>query len=74
MTAPTDVSISGGDAIRLGEFVKLAGAAGSGGEAKHLVQAGLVQVNGAVDAHRGRKVKPGDVVAVAGRGTFVVVA
>ncbi|HVY61274.1 MAG TPA: RNA-binding S4 domain-containing protein [Planctomycetota bacterium] len=62
----------GGESIALGSFVKLAGAAGTGGEAKHVVQAGMVKVNGAVEARRGHKVKAGDVVEVEGRGRFVV--
>ena len=60
-----------GESIALGNFVKLAGAA-TGGEAKMLVQSGLVRVNGAVDTRRGHKLKAGDRVDVDGRGAFVV--
>ena len=37
---------------------------GSGGEAKVLIQAGEVLVNGEVETRRGRKLLPGDVVEV----------
>ncbi len=52
------------DVIRLGQLLKVAGLAGSGGEAKALLDAGLVFVNGASEARRGRQLRDGDVVAV----------
>jgi ribosome-associated protein len=67
------------DVIRLGQLLKLAGVADSGAEAKELLGAGVVSVNGEVDGRRGRQVRPGDVVAYAEPGaeerwtTFVVV-
>ncbi|MFN8553711.1 MAG: RNA-binding S4 domain-containing protein [Candidatus Obscuribacterales bacterium] len=48
--------------IRLDQFLKLVNAVGSGGEAKHLVQSGLVRVNNEVETRRGRKLTNGDVV------------
>lgn len=56
--------------IPLGSFLKLCGAAPTGGEAKRLVQGGAVSVNGAVELRRGHKVVPGDVVVVKG-ATYV---
>jgi ribosome-associated protein len=50
--------------IRLGQLLKAAGLAGSGGEAKALLEAGEVTVNGEPEARRGRQLVPGDVVAV----------
>jgi ribosome-associated protein len=50
------------EVIRLGQLLKLAGVADSGAEAKELLAAGAVRVNGEVDGRRGRKVRPGDVV------------
>jgi ribosome-associated protein len=61
-----DEIVVGGD-IRLGQLLKLADLAGSGGEAKALLQAGEVRVNGQVDTRRGRRLAPGDVVQVGGR-------
>jgi ribosome-associated protein len=62
---PRDVEIRG-EMIRLGQLLKLAGLADSGGEARALVEDGAVTVNGAVETRRGRQLHPGDVVAAAG--------
>ncbi len=58
--------------ITLGEFLKWAGAAPTGGQAKALVQGGYVSVNGTAERRRGRKLEPGDRVAVGGRQYRVV--
>ena len=50
--------------IRLDQFLKLAQAVGAGGEAKHRIQAGEVTVNGEIETRRGRKLHPGDSVAL----------
>lgn len=50
--------------ITLGQALKLADVVGTGGEAKFLVQAGEVKVNGEVETRRGRKLKRGDVIEV----------
>jgi ribosome-associated protein len=50
--------------VPLGSFLKVAGAAGTGGEAKLLIQGGAVRVNGEIETRRGHKVGPGDVVAI----------
>jgi len=56
-----------GDHITLDALLKAAGLAGSGGDAKMLIQQGGVLVNGEVDLRRGRKLRAGDVVAVGER-------
>lgn len=56
-----------GDHITLDALLKASGLAGSGGEAKMLIQQGGVLVNGEVDLRRGRKLRAGDEVAVGGR-------
>ncbi len=48
--------------IRLDALLKFSGLAGSGGEAKMLVQSGHVRVNGGRETHRGRQLHAGDVV------------
>ena len=48
----------------LGQALKAASIVGSGGEAKVLIQAGEVTVNGDVETRRGRKLEEGDVVEV----------
>ena len=50
--------------ITLGQALKAAGIAGTGGEAKILVQTGEVLVNGEVETRRGRRLRDGDVVEV----------
>ncbi len=50
--------------IKLGQALKLAGLAGSGVEAKFMVEDGDVTVNGGTELRRGRKVRPGDVIGV----------
>jgi ribosome-associated protein len=54
------------DVIRLGQLLKLAGIADSGAEAKELLLAGEVAVNGEPEDRRGRQLRRGDVVAAAG--------
>jgi ribosome-associated protein len=50
--------------IRLGQLLKLAGLAASGGDARALVQDGRVLVNGEIDTRRGRQLRRGDLVTV----------
>ena len=50
--------------ITVGQALKASNLVGSGGEAKVLVQAGEVRVNGEVETRRGRKLREGDVVEV----------
>ena len=50
--------------ITLGQALKASDLVGSGGEAKVLIQAGEVLVNGKVETRRGRRLVPGDVVEV----------
>ncbi|PWL50906.1 MAG: RNA-binding S4 domain-containing protein [Clostridiales bacterium] len=50
----------GTDFIRLDAFLKLCGAATTGGEAKLAVGGGLVLVNGEVCTARGRKLREND--------------
>jgi ribosome-associated protein len=46
----------------LGQALKVASLVGSGGEAKVLIQAGEVLVNGEVETRRGRRLEAGDVI------------
>ncbi len=46
--------------IRLDALLKYAGALDTGGQAKLVIQDGLVKVNGAVCTMRGKKMRPGD--------------
>jgi ribosome-associated protein len=50
--------------VTLGQFLKVASLASSGGEAKALIGRGSVRVNGETERRRGRKLMPGDIVRV----------
>lgn len=56
-----------GESIRLGQLLKLVGLVDSGADAKALLAAGEVRVNGEVEVRRGRQVRRGDVVVALGR-------
>jgi len=58
--------------ITLGQFVKLADLAATGGDAKRLIAAGLVRVNDQVEQRRGHKLALGDVVAAQGAAAVAV--
>ena len=65
--APIDDVPIGGDAIRLGQFLKFAGLLDSGGDVKEAIVSGDVTVNGEVDRRRGRQLEHCDIVGFAGR-------
>lgn len=50
--------------ITLGQFIKVAGLASTGGEAKQIILGGQVCVNNFVEVRRGRKLATGDVVSM----------
>lgn len=54
------------ESIRLGQFLKLANLIDSGAEAKPVIAAGQVLVNGEVETRRGRQLTAGDVVSMGG--------
>ncbi len=56
-----------GESIRLGQLLKLVGLVDAGADAKALLAAGEVTVNGEVEGRRGRQVRRGDVVVARGR-------
>ena len=60
---PVEVQIRG-EEIRLGQLLKLAGIVAAGGEAKALLDAEQVLVNGERETRRGRKLRAGDRVRV----------
>lgn len=57
--------------IKLDQFLKWVNVVQTGGEAKMLIQAGEVRVNGAVEMRRGRKLVEGDRVSTMGQ-TYTV--
>ncbi len=63
-----------GEYIKLDQFLKLANLVESGGQAKALIQGGMVKVNGEVETRRGRKLHQGDAVEFEGEVLVVEVA
>lgn len=57
--------------LTLAAALKLAGFAGTGGQAKRMIQAGDVRVNDEVETRRKRKLRPGDEITIRD-DTFVV--
>lgn len=53
--------------IKLEALLKFAGLCGTGGEAKNVIQDGLVQVNGEACLMRGKKIRAEDTVSYAGK-------
>ena len=58
--------------IKLGQALKAAGLAGSGVDAKLVIQDGLVKVNGETEVQRGKKLYDGDVVTFEGETIHIV--
>lgn len=58
--------------IKLDALLKFAGETLTGGEAKEIIQAGLVSVNGEPCVVRGKKIHPGDRISVNGKELEVV--
>ncbi len=52
------------DFIKLDQLLKYSGAAETGGEAKEMIAAGIVDVNGEECLMRGKKLRTGDTVDV----------
>ncbi|ANA39386.1 MULTISPECIES: RNA-binding S4 domain-containing protein [Geobacter] len=59
------------DHIKLDSFLKAANLVASGGEAKILIAEGAVRVNGETELRRGRKLRPGDRVEMAGECVII---
>ena len=55
------------DFIKLDALLKFAGLCETGGEAKELIQGGVVKVNGEVCTMRGKKCRAGDTVELEGQ-------
>ena len=60
--------------ITLGQFLKVLGIIGTGGEARWYLGENAVTVNGEPEARRGRKLRSNDIVTIPGHGTLRVTA
>ncbi|MEM8640014.1 MAG: RNA-binding S4 domain-containing protein [Cyanobacteria bacterium P01_G01_bin.54] len=62
------------DFIKLDQFLKLSGVVATGGQAKLMIQDGIVTVNGETETRRGKKLRAGDRVVVNGEEFVVALA
>lgn len=53
--------------VELYKILKFENLAASGGEAKYMIQEGMVRVNGTVETRKRKKIFHGDVIAAAGQ-------
>lgn len=58
--------------IKLDALLKFSNVVATGGEAKTVIQEGAVLVNGEVCTMRGKKIRPGDRVELAGEIALIV--
>ncbi|MGL4449265.1 RNA-binding S4 domain-containing protein [Shewanella sp.] len=65
---------SGEDFIELYKVLKVQGMANAGGEAKHVIDQGLVTVNGEVETRKRKKVVAGDIVSFNGSSVQIIAA
>lgn len=61
------------DYIKLDQFLKLAGIAQTGGQAKIIISEGNIKVNNEVIFQRGKKIRKNDIIEIDDYGAFVVV-
>ncbi|MGM0446058.1 MAG: RNA-binding S4 domain-containing protein [Bacillota bacterium] len=54
------------ETIKLDQFLKWANVVTTGGEAKELIQSGMVRVNNKIEKRRGLKLKDGDLINIDG--------
>lgn len=57
--------------IKLDQFIKYVGLAGSGADAKNMVAEEMIKVNGQVELQRGKKLRSGDKIEINGK-TFEI--
>ena len=56
--------------MKLDQFLKWVGQVDTGGQAKHLIKAGKVSVNGISEVKRGRKLNEGDIISL-GKNEYI---
>lgn len=61
------------DYIKLDQFLKLSGVAGTGGHAKILISEGQIKVNDVIALERGKKIRKNDIVEIIDFEKFKIV-
>ncbi|QNO14997.1 S4 domain-containing protein YaaA [Alkalicella caledoniensis] len=59
--------------IQLQQFLKLINLVSSGGEAKEIIQQGIIKVNGEVEIRRGRKLYSNDSIIIEDVDEFIII-
>ena len=59
--------------IKLDQFLKYAAIVQTGGQAKMLINDGLIKLNGEIILQRGKKIKKGDIIEIEDYDSFIVV-
>lgn len=59
--------------MTLGQFLKLVGLIGTGGQAKWFLEENSVYVNKEPEARRGKKLFVGDEITIDGQGSYVII-
>lgn len=61
------------DYIKLDQFLKLCGAAQTGGQAKIMIAEGMINVNNEVAFERGKKIRKNDIIDIKDYDKFIVI-
>lgn len=61
------------DFIKLDQFLKYASIVQTGGEAKMMIQDGIISLNGEVVIQRGKKIRKGDIIEIEDYDSYLVV-
>ena len=59
--------------IKLDQFLKYAGVVQTGGEAKMMIQDGMIKFNGEVETRRGKKIRKDDIIEIEDYDSFLVI-
>ena len=61
------------DEIQLDQLLKWAAIVNSGGQVKFMIEDEIIKLNGEIVTARRKKIRPGDVIEIAGEGSWQVV-
>lgn len=59
--------------IKLDQFLKYAGIVQTGGEAKMMIQDGMIKFNGEIITQRGKKIRKDDIIEIEDYDRFIVI-
>ena len=59
--------------IKLDSFLKLCGAAQTGGHAKHIIGEGMILVNNKIATQRGKKLRINDIIEIIDYDKYIII-